>query len=293
MENSPKPKSSCSSSKDLSSCTFFRADDLVANGPTVLHIALKEANRSDVTPNQLCTHFASLMALMAPELNRVFNSALLDLGIRCNEVKLPSQASQNNITLPTSSECNKSKWGLVEIFACCVFMLLKDITPSTSSQVIEHPGPLGARQAEIVRSKLGQSLAVRKAVIDFIVKSIGNIDLMGKACWFLYNDLSWSGMEVFNCVKDTLFLTNSPLMTDPSLTREVSNFNVAVEAVVGCKHPRFFSFISEESQLAKIDGNKFPTVAMFARIMNDEDLMKIWYESIQRVRRAFVANLGR
>lgn len=265
-------------------CTFFVPDNPSKHGPIVIGIALEQANDTYSThPTQICTHFASLLSIICPELKPMLVDALEKLGITIKEVKLPSQADRYNVDW--SSYGKLAPICIFVIFGCSVLLLLKHINPANYNNFMNKRikamksivGILGDKAmmnlytfecGSVISSMLGSNMGLKKEVLRSVIHNLNSDQsYFGSICCYLKKILSWSGMYDLKTIHEKLIVPESSILRDSRIAKEVKNVNEAFDLINACEHPEFFRLTAERREQALLSRHRFPVLAVVAQMV--------------------------
>ncbi|XP_027187548.2 uncharacterized protein [Cicer arietinum] len=236
--------------RNTTDCDFYIPDVTGGDNTGIaFRVAYEKANHIiGVDSNKLCSYVGSMLCSVVPGFRNTVEQILNGIGVRPRFVSLPSQATENNITISSVSEMDWSS--ILVIFGYCVLVLFKidndelfncddytigNINSNTKriKELIAKVGccrksfssiPFDKEKENAIRTMLGTH-ALRNIVITFIMDNFKNPDSqISTLCNYLSEVLSWSGdMSVITVMHKWLVKSDSPVLLNIELVEEVDN----------------------------------------------------------------------
>ncbi|CAH9091485.1 unnamed protein product [Cuscuta europaea] len=225
----------------------------------------------DEDERDFMSYAASMLQIIFPDLKKVITKFLSEKGIDIKPVKIPSESHHPSVEFDPDKDM---RWTAVLVQGACLILVvfktaseenympymatrLKALKSKVGTQE-DIESPFDLRGAQMVRTCLGASSDLKRAIINQVINSINSDGMMADVMAYVFSMLEYNEMNSFMFIYETILITKSSILKRPEIQHEVELLTDAMVKIGECDHPQFARYLLHSAYQTYLERSKFP-----------------------------------
>lgn len=244
--------------------------------------------RLSSSPEEMSTHFASIICAFEPQFRGSFVKALEQHDCNIEGILFPDSTETNVYDLEPTIDYSYIE--TVILMGISFLLLFKQVTPQnfagyTTARMKALCGrlsvteeirnrrlkyPLTLQQVQNIRSVFGGSKEIKREIIQWMMWASNRGGVLEEMARYMLSILAFSELNVVVLIHEVFVHSGSPVLQYPALQGEVYNFARALHHVCRYKWPQFFKYYCQPDEEVYVLRNQFPILGAAAqKVMSD------------------------